>query len=177
MDRLKDFITANREEFDEVRLPEGHRARFERKLPKRRKSIRLIVAWSVGAVAAAVALLLFLRLPGGIGQESTPDTSAEVYATEMRIEFDELCMYYRMRMGDLLERLNESCQQGRTPEACGLREAGQRIVADCQTFERTVVPTLPCTNEGIFVLTRHYGSSLESLSFLVKRVENEGNKE
>lgn len=66
MDKLKNFIDANRDAFEEDEiLPEGHFERFEQKLPKPRKNRAALYSLSVFAIAASIALLLLFRLPGG----------------------------------------------------------------------------------------------------------------
>lgn len=46
MDKLKNFIDANRDAFEEDEmLPEGHFERFEQKLPKPRKTVRPYTAY------------------------------------------------------------------------------------------------------------------------------------
>ncbi len=68
MDKLKNFIDANRDAFEEDEiLPEGHFERFEQKLPKPRKNRAALYSLSVFAIAASIALLLLFRLPGGTG--------------------------------------------------------------------------------------------------------------
>lgn len=66
MDKLKNFIDANRDAFEEDEiLPEGHFERFEQKLPKPRKNRVALYSLSAFAIAASIALLLLFRLPGG----------------------------------------------------------------------------------------------------------------
>ena len=66
MDKLKNFIDANRNAFEEDEmLPEGHFERFEQKLPKPRKNRAALYSLSAFAIAASIALLLLFRLPGG----------------------------------------------------------------------------------------------------------------
>ena len=57
MDKLKNFIDANRDAFEEDEiLPEGHFERFEQKLPKPRKNRAALYSLSVFAIAASIAL-------------------------------------------------------------------------------------------------------------------------
>ena len=104
MDKLKNFIDANRDAFEEDEmLPEGHFERFEQKLPKPRKNRAALYNLSAFAIAASIALLLLFRLPGGTGlpepAQNGPDlrgprrdrgtTSILQYANERRIDADE----------------------------------------------------------------------------------------
>ena len=83
MDKLKNFIDANRDAFEEDEmLPEGHFERFEQKLPKPRKNRAALYSLSAFAIAASIALLLLFRLPGG----TTPILQ---YANERRIGANE----------------------------------------------------------------------------------------
>ena len=104
MDKLKNFIDANRDAFEEDEmLPEGHFERFEQKLPKPRKNRAALYNLSAFAIAASIALLLLFRLPGGTAGTRTKDhgpdlrgprrdrgtTSILQYANERRIDADE----------------------------------------------------------------------------------------
>ena len=106
MDKLKNFIDANRDAFEEDEmLPEGHFERFEQKLPKPRKNRAALYNLSAFAIAASIALLLLFRLPGGTGlPEPAQKTMAQTcdglrrdrgttsilqYANERRIDADE----------------------------------------------------------------------------------------
>ena len=105
MDKLKNFIDANRDAFEEDEmLPEGHFERFEQKLPKPRKNRAALYSLSAFVIAASIALLLLFRLPGGTGlpepaKDHGPDlrdprgdrgtTSILQYANERGIDADE----------------------------------------------------------------------------------------
>ena len=103
MDKLKNFIDANRDAFKEDEmLPEGHFERFEQKLPKPRKNRAALYSLSAFAIAASIALLLLFRLPGGTGtraKDHGPDlrdprgdrgtTPILQYANERRIGANE----------------------------------------------------------------------------------------
>ena len=95
MDKLKNFIDANRDAFKEDEmLPEGHFERFEQKLPKPRKNRAALYSLSAFAIAASIALLLLFRLPGGTGlPEPAQKTTAQTCETQEEIE--ELRLYYR----------------------------------------------------------------------------------
>ena len=101
MDKLKNFIDANRHAFEEDEiLPEGHFERFEQKLPKPRKNRAALNSLSVFAIAASIALLLLFRLPGGTGlPEPAQKTTAQTCETQEEIE--ELRLYYNMQMNDV----------------------------------------------------------------------------
>ena len=98
MDKLKNFIDANRDAFKEDEmLPEGHFERFEQKLPKPRKYRAALYSLSAFAIAASIALLLLFRLPEGTGlPEPAQKTTAQTCETQEEIE--ELRLYYNMQM-------------------------------------------------------------------------------
>ena len=128
MDKLKNFIDANRDAFKEDEmLPEGHFERFEQKLPKPRKNRAALYSLSAFAIAASIALLLLFRLPEGTG-------------------------------------LPEPAQKT-TAQTC------KRILTDNYMFEETILPTLPCSNDGLFAMTQHYSNSLEGLTLMLKQME------
>ena len=61
MDKLKNFIDANRDAFKEDEmLPEGHFERFEQKLPKPRKNRAALYSLSAFAIAASIRDLFHL---------------------------------------------------------------------------------------------------------------------
>ena len=69
MDKLKNFIDTNREAFEDDLLPEGHFERFEKKLPPARRKHFKLYSLSAFAAAAAIALILLLRMPGAAAKE------------------------------------------------------------------------------------------------------------
>ena len=105
MDKLKNFIDANRDAFEEDEmLPEGHFERFEQKLPKPRKNRAALYNLSAFAIAAYrfVALIPLAgrdRSAGTRAKDHGPDlrgprrdrgtTSILQYANERRIDADE----------------------------------------------------------------------------------------
>ena len=147
MDKLKNFIDANRDAFEEDEmLPEGHFERFEQKLPKPRKNRAALYSLSAFAIAASIALLLLFRLPG-------------------------LRLYYNMQMNDVLTQMKKLYKQDRTPGAEELLQESKRILTDNYMFEETILPTLPCSNDGLFAMTQHYSNSLEGLTLMLKQME------
>jgi len=59
METLKDFFEKNKDEFNNVELPEGHEKRFLKKLEKPGKSIGLKVWYAVAASFIFLAMLSF----------------------------------------------------------------------------------------------------------------------
>ena len=117
MDKLKNFIDANRDAFKEDEmLPEGHFERFEQKLPKPRKNRAALYSLSAFVIAASIALLLLFRLPEGTGlPEPAQKTTAQTCETQEEIE--ELRLYYNMQMNDVLAQMKKLYKQDRTPGA------------------------------------------------------------
>ena len=162
MDKLKNFIDANRDAFKEDEmLPEGHFERFEQKLPKPRKNRAALYSLSAFAIAASIALLLLFRLP----QKTTAQTC------ETQEEIEELRLYYNMQMNDVLAQMKKLYKQDRTPGAEELLQESKRILTDNYMFEETILPTLPCSNDGLFAMTQHYSNSLEGLTLMLKQME------
>ena len=149
MDKLKNFIDANRDAFEEDEmLPEGHFERFEQKLPKPRKNRAALYSLSAFVIAASIALLLLFRLPGGTGlPEPAQKTTAQTCETQ------------------------ELYKKDRTPGAEELLQESKRILTDNYMFEETILPTLPCSNDGLFAMTQHYSNSLEGLTLMLKQME------
>ncbi len=165
MDKLKHFIEANREAFENETPPEGHLERFERKLAVRRQRRTVLYGFSAIAVAATIALLLLFRATDGT---DIPEPS---FACETQEEMEELRLYYNMRIHDLLVQMKALYKDKQAPGAKGLMRESERVLADCHQFERTVLPTLPCSNDALFAMTQHYDNSLESLAFMLRQME------
>ena len=176
MDKLKDFIEANKDAFNDETLPAGHLERFEQKLPaspKHRKRVYILAAF---AAAACFALLFLLRLPGGTSIPE-PGSKQTAYQACEKQEIEELRIYYNMQINDVMAQMEEIYKSGKTPGTTGLLEETKQILRDNYMFEQTVLPTLPCTNAGVYAMTLHYNNSLEGLSFMLKQMERVANKE
>lgn len=171
MDKLKSFIDQNRSAFDEEPLPLGHLERFERRLPKpSRKRLYWRIGGLVAAVAASVSLLVYLNRPlqrDPAGEEVAYD----MVGREAREEIHDLCQYYQMRINGIMAQMEEISKRERTPGTSELLSASRRVVQDNRAFERKVLPTLPKSGEGIHTVTLHYTSSLNGLSFMLRKME------
>lgn len=168
MDKLKDFIDKNREAFDTDDLPVGDLDRFLEKMEQAedRRSKRRWLRWVTVPIAAAISLLLYWALPLG------ENTSGEAqYVCELHSEMAELRAYYQMKMEDILIQMEEKSAQSDNPGSKELLEAGQHIQNSCRQFDRKVLPTLPCSDEGVFALNQQYRNSLNSLQILYKHMK------
>ena len=144
MDKLKNFIDTNREAFEDDLLPEGHFERFEQKLAVPRKSRATLYSLCAFAAAACIALLFLFKLPGGTPLPIQPrQVVTGQHACEVKEEIEE-------------ELLKET----------------KRVLTDNYMFEETVLPTLPCSNAGLYAMNLHYSTSLESLNIMLKQMEN-----
>lgn len=173
MDKLKNFIEANREAFDDELLPEGHFERFEKKLEARKRNHRTKIYSLFAFVAAAgIALLLLLRMPGGT-TIPTPQQgiSLQPQKCAMKEEIEELRLYYNMQMNDVISQMDELYKQEQIPGANELMAETKRVLTDNYMFEETVLPTLPCSNDGLSAMNQHYTSSLESLNIMLLQME------
>lgn len=176
MDKLKNFIDNNREAFEDESLPTGHFERLEQKLAKPRRNRTLVYSLSAFAVAASVALLFLFQLPGGT-HIPTPPRQAAAQGCETKEEIEELRLFYNMQMHDVLSQMETLYKQHRTPGTADLLRETKRVLTDNYMFEETVLPTLPCSNDGLFAMNQHYSNSLESLSFMLKQMERANDKQ
>lgn len=171
MDKLKNFIDTNREAFEDDLLPEGHFDRFEKKLPEAgRKHFKLysLVAF---AAAASIALLLLFRMPGGTPVPEVQQKTAAQKACSNQEEFNELRIYYKMQMGEIMAQMESLYKKEQTPGAADLLQESKKILKDNYMFEETILPTLPCSNDGLFAMNQHYSASVESLNIMLKQME------
>lgn len=167
MDRLKDYIQQNREAFDEIPLPEGHLERFAARLEKEETQKTVPLWHKLVPLAAAVALFLCLSVPFWI-QRETPDS----YVCELHSEMGELHTYYRMQLEDHLMELEAASKENPSEAVTHLLEAALQIEASCQQFDNQVLPTLPCSDEGIFAINQQYRNSLNSMQILCQQCMN-----
>ncbi len=173
MDKLKDFIQDNIEAFDDDFLPEGHFERFEKKLPREQKRRFSLFRLSALAAAASLALFFLIGTPEGKQDDFLASLAQE------KEEMDGLQMYYRMQMDEILLQMEELGKRQAAGSADLLQESRQ-IMQDCRTFEETVLPTLPCSGEGVLAMSQHYNASVEGLNIMLRRmkqVANENNNE
>ena len=128
MDKLKNFIDANRDAFEEDEmLPEGHFERFEQKLPKPRKNRAALYSLSAFVIAASIALLLLFRLPGGTGlPEPAQKTTAQT--CEAQEEIEELRLYYNMQMNDVLTQMINRTGHRERKSYCKRANGSSRII-------------------------------------------------
>lgn len=170
MDKLKDFIQDNIEAFDDGLLPEGHFERFEKKLPREQK--RRFSLFSLSALAAAASLALFFFIDT---QRSEDDDFLMALAREQE-EMDGLQMYYRMQMDDILLQMEDLGKGRQTAGTADLLNESRQIVEDSRTFEETVLPTLPCSGEGMLAMSQHYNASVEGLNIVLRRMQEMTNE-
>jgi len=62
------------------------------------------------------------------------------------------------------------CKQYPFPGADELLEETNQILADSRIFEESVLPTLPCSDDGLYAINMHYSSSLESLQIMLNQM-------
>lgn len=165
-DKLKQFIATNREKFDEEALPAGHFERFDRKLPVPKKNRVKTVSLIAFTAAACMALLFILQLPFGFhGFDSSS------YVCETKQEIEEVQLYYQMQMNAVIEQMEALYEQDRTSGAAELLMESKKVLLETKKFEDEVMPTLPCSDEGIVVLNQHYGNSLGSMHIMLEYME------
>lgn len=199
MDKLKTYITSHRADFETDSLPEGHADRFLKKLEAGKRPwepdqenagaagsepdaapvpspqpnrTRLWVLRISFAAAAALALLLLLRMPGGT---HVPSARTEAGTCQAKQEFEELRIYYRMQIHEMTAQIEQVYKADKTPGGAELLKETKKVLHDNYMFEETVLPTLPCSNNGLFAINQHYSNSLESLSIMLREMERMSN--
>ena len=170
MDKLKNFIDTNKEAFEDDLLPEGHFERFEKKLPPARRKHFKLYSLSAFAAAAAIALILLLRMPGGTPAPVNQKAAIQQQCSQQK-EFGELQIYYNMQMSDIISQMQAMYKQQRIPGTEELLKETKRVLTDNYMFEETILPTLPCSNDGLFAMNQHYSASVESLNIMLKQME------
>ena len=118
-------------------------------------------------------LYRFVALIPLAGRDRSAGTRAKTTAQtcETQEEIEELRLYYNMQMNDVLAQMKKLYKQDRTPGAEELLQESKRILTDNYMFEETILPTLPCSNDGLFAMTQHYSNSLEGLTLMLKQME------
>jgi hypothetical protein len=169
MDKLKHFIDTHREAFEDDLPPAGHFGRFEKKLPvpSRRQLNRTRV--SAVAVAAAVTLFVFIRILNETG--NTPVQQTNLYTCETQKEIDELRLYYNMQLNEVSAQIRALYKSEQTPGGLELLQETKRVIKSSHEFEDAVLPTLPCSDAGLFAMNQHYSNSLESLQIMLNQME------
>ncbi|MDR1557907.1 MAG: hypothetical protein LBS88_12905 [Tannerellaceae bacterium] len=167
MDKLKDFIGKNREAFDEDLLPEGHFGRFRKKL-ERKKKIRRLSLWSI-SIAAGIGLCFFLKI-----QSERKDTHQQpaLFTCEAEEEIEELRLYYKMQMYEVEAQIKDLCAGRETPGSIELMKETEQVIQTTYDFEAMILPSLPCSDAGVFAMNQHYSNSLRSLNFMLTQMEH-----
>ncbi|MDR1403460.1 MAG: hypothetical protein LBJ60_07160 [Tannerellaceae bacterium] len=169
MDKLKDFIDTHKEAFEDDLLPEGHFERFNRKLPvSSRKRLNRISIFAV-TVAAAVTLLVFIRIVSDM--KDAPIQQTSMYACETQKEIDELKFYYNMQLDEVSAQIRALYKSEQIPGGLELLKETKKVLKNSHKFEEAVLPTLPCSDAGLFAMNQHYSNSLESLQIMLSQME------
>ncbi len=169
MDKLKSFIEKNKEDFDDIPLPQGHLERFQKKLTTQNSSSRFRQYMLYGLAAAVCAMLLIMiSLPGQWIQNQIE----QAYETcESREEFEELKNYFEMQIYEVVSQMKELQEENETLDTEGFLHASLQVISSTRRFEREILPELPCSDEGLFVMNQHYGNSLQSLYRVKEQME------
>jgi len=166
MDKLKQFINDHREKFDDIELPKGHLERFEKKLPSHGRRRTLWYSIYGVAAAACIALLIFFKPSTDLFIEDD-DPTANV------CEIEELQLYYTMQINDVLAKIEAVYEKETSPKSTQLMQATKEVLNDSGQFEEKILPTLPCSEEGIYAMNQHYRNSLKSLQIMLEQMEND----
>lgn len=167
MDKLKQFINDNREAFDTDQLLPDHKIRFERMLPRTRNNAKLYSLYAL-AVAASVAILIVFTLP--FMTLERPANEGVICQTAKDIE--NLSTYYNMQMNEIVEQIKAFNPGNMTLEKQQIVQEAARVMAISKQFENTVMPQLPCSDETLFAMNQYYGTSIQSLNFMLFQMKN-----
>ncbi|MDR0749322.1 MAG: hypothetical protein LBF62_07105 [Tannerellaceae bacterium] len=169
MDKLKHFIDAHRDAFEDDIPPEGHFGRFDKRLPiASRKQIRWINVWAVAA-AAVVTLFVFIRIVKEI--KDVPMQQTKMYTCETQMEIEELRAYYNMQLTEVSAQIRTLYKNEQIPGGLELLEETKKVLKNSHEFEDAVLPTLPCSDAALFAMNQHYSNSLESLQIMLNQME------
>ena len=170
MDHLKQFITENREAFDEESLPDGHEMRFVQKINTNRSSKKRRLGMYTLLIAASVLLLMLIRFSFTvIPEEGSPAVSSSQVCA-MRHEIDGLQLYYTMQVNDVVLQMAAFAKCD-LPGARDLLNEMDLVLYDNAQFEKQVLPALPCSNTAIYAMSQHYNASLEALQLMLAQLE------
>lgn len=169
MDKLKNFIDTNKEAFEDDLPLIGHFERFNKKLPtSQKKQIKWINLFAI-ATAAAVTLFVFIRIQSDI--KDAPVQQTRMYTCETQKEIDELKFYYNMQMDEVTAQIRALYKSEQIPGGLELLEETKKVIKSSQNFEDTILPTLPCSDAGLFAMNQHYSNSLQSLQIMLSQME------
>ncbi|MDR1202944.1 MAG: hypothetical protein LBL58_15120 [Tannerellaceae bacterium] len=167
MDKLKNFIDTHKEAFEDDLPPMGHFGRFDKKLSvSSRKRLKWIQIFTV-AVAAAVTLFVFIRIQSDM---NVPIQQAKTYTCETQKEIDELKFYYNMQLDEVSAQIRALYKSEQIPGGLELLEETKKILKNSHEFEDAVLPTLPCSDAGLFAMNQHYSNSLECLQIMLSQM-------
>ena len=76
------------------------------------------------------------------------------------------------RLACIISQMQAMYKQQRIPGTEELLKETKRVLTDNYMFEETVLPTLPCSNAGLYAMNLHYSTSLESLNIMLKQMES-----
>ena len=75
------------------------------------------------------------------------------------------------RLACIISQMQAMYKQQRIPGSEELLKETKRVLTDNYMFEETVLPTLPCSNDGLYAMNQHYSTSLESLNIMLEQME------
>ncbi|MDD4514176.1 hypothetical protein [Massilibacteroides sp.] len=168
MDRLKNFIDNNRPEFDDIELPVGHAERFNKKLEGRKKLI--MRRRVIGLIAAAACLGLLFFVQTRYAEKNMDNTCT------MSAEISEVRHYYTMQISETIAQMEEIYKHHQSPGALELLKQTQEVIALNNDFENRILPSLPCSEEALFAMNRHYDASVSGMRILLRQMQKEKNR-
>ncbi|MDD6210621.1 MAG: hypothetical protein PUB21_08465 [Bacteroidales bacterium] len=166
MDKLKQFIADHCTAFDTDDLPSGHQLRFKEKLPAKRIIFQSRYLYFL-SVAAVVLFACFI-LPYTLNNKPQTIHSINCQTSE---DMQYLSMYYNWQLYDISNQLKLKLSKQNSPGGQYLLQESTRILTSGEYFEDTVVPSLPCTQQSLFAITKFYNANLESLNFMLQQAD------
>ena len=115
-------------------------------------------------------------MPGGTPVPTNNQKASIQKQCSEQKEFNELQMYYKMQINDIMAQMETLYKQDKTTGSADLLQESKRILKDNYMFEKTILPTLPCSNDGLFAMNQHYSASVESLNIMLKQMERVTNE-
>ena len=85
------------------------------------------ICLSAFAAAAAIALILLLRMPGGTPAPVNQKAAIQQQCSQQK-EFGELQVYYKMQINDIMAQMESLYKKEKTPGAAGLLQESKRIL-------------------------------------------------
>jgi hypothetical protein len=75
-----------------------------------------------------------------------------------------------MQLYDVESQIKDLYAQRKTSGGFAMMEESERIIQTTYDFETNILPSLPCSDMGVFTMNQYYINSLESLNFMLEQM-------